>query len=86
MNAVSVNGPTMPPLQDPAWRIPVSREFIAHDFRFHTGEVLPELRLAYTVLGRPDGKTVLVLHGTGSSGRDLLADEFGGRCSGPAVP
>jgi homoserine O-acetyltransferase len=38
------------------------------DFRFHTGEVLPELRLHYTTLGAPTGEPVLILHGTTGSG------------------
>lgn len=69
-----------------AWRTPVSHEFIVRDFRFHTGEILPELRLAYTVLGRPDGKPVLVLHGTGANGKSLLSEEFGGRLFGSGGP
>jgi homoserine O-acetyltransferase len=86
MSAAISNEPAAPPPEDSAWRTPVSRELTVRDFRFHTGEVLPALRLAYTVLGRPDGKPVLALHGTGASGRDLLADEFGGRLFGPGGP
>jgi homoserine O-acetyltransferase len=70
----------------PDWRKPASHEFTVRDFRFHTGEVLPEMRLAYTVLGHPDRKPVLALHGTGSKGTDLLADEFGGHLFGPGGP
>jgi len=69
---------------DPAhWRTPNIREFIARDFRFHTGEVMPELRLRYTVLGNPSGDPVLVLHGTSGSGSRLLSAEFGGALFGP---
>lgn len=67
------------PSEELAWRTPVSHEFTVRDFRFHTGEILPELRLAYTVLGRPNGKPVLALHGTGANGKSLLAKEFGGQ-------
>ena len=31
------------------------------DFRFHTGEVLPELRLHYTTVGAPTGEPVLLI-------------------------
>ena len=34
---------------------PVQGDWIAKDFRFHTGEVLPELRLHYTTVGAPTG-------------------------------
>lgn len=67
------------PSEELAWRTPISHEFTVRDFRFHSGEILPELRLAYTVLGRPDGKPVLALHGTGANGKSLLAREFGGQ-------
>jgi homoserine O-acetyltransferase len=69
--------------EPPAWRLPSRREFIARDFRFGTGEVLPELRLRYTVLGNPAGHPVLVLHGTSGSGSRLLTPEFGGALFGP---
>ncbi|WPH15902.1 alpha/beta fold hydrolase [Variovorax paradoxus] len=59
------------------WYTPVTREFVAREFRFHGGEVMPALALSYTVLGNPQGEPVLVLHGTGGTGRGLLSPEFG---------
>jgi homoserine O-acetyltransferase len=59
---------------------------VARDFRFHTGETFPELRLHYTTLGDPGGIPVLVLHGTGGSGRGLLGAAFGGELFGPGQP
>jgi homoserine O-acetyltransferase len=63
----------------------VEGDYILHDFHFASGEVLPELRLHYTVLGKPrrdaHGKVnnaVLILHGTGGSGRSLLNEHFAG--------
>jgi len=56
------------PTSGVSWRIPVAHELVVHDFRFHGGEVIPALRLRYTVLGNPDGEPVLVLHGTGGTG------------------
>ena len=35
---------------------PKQGEWVAKDFKFHTGEVMPELRLAYTTIGDPSGK------------------------------
>lgn len=67
---------------------PAPREgsWVVKDFRFHTGEVLPELRLAYTTLGAPAGEPVLILHGTGGSGTGMLNPGFGGELFGPGQP
>ena len=51
---------------------PKQGEWIARDFKFHTGETLPELRLHYTTIGEPTGQPVLVLHGTGGSAASML--------------
>jgi hypothetical protein len=32
---------------------PKEGDFLARDFRFHTGEVMPQLRLHYTTIGAP---------------------------------
>src|SRR5689334_24995698 len=45
--------------------VPKQGDWIAKDFRFHTGEIMPELRLHYTTVGEPTGQPVLVLHGSG---------------------
>lgn len=60
--------------------------WIVKDFRFHTGEVLPELKLHYTTLGPPTGEPVLVLHGTTGSGTGMLGPNFGGELFGPGQP
>lgn len=66
---------------------PKQGEWIARDFTFHTGEVMPELRLAYTTLGEPTGEPVLVLHGTTGSGMGLVNNRnFGGALFGPGQP
>jgi hypothetical protein len=41
---------------------PQQGDFIVEDFLFHTGEVLPELRLHYMTLGAPTGEPVLVYY------------------------
>jgi len=40
---------------------PKEGDWIARDFRFHTGEVTPELRIHYTTVGEPSGQPVLIL-------------------------
>jgi homoserine O-acetyltransferase/O-succinyltransferase len=65
---------------------PQEASFVARDFKFHSGEVLPELRLTYTTLGAPSGEPVLILHGTTGSGAGLLAPGFGGELFGSGQP
>jgi homoserine O-acetyltransferase len=61
-------------------------DWVARDFRFHTGDVMPELRLHYTTVGAPTGEPVLILHGTAGSGTGLLAPIFAGELFGPGQP
>jgi homoserine O-acetyltransferase/O-succinyltransferase len=56
------------------------------DFRFHTGEVLPELKLHYVTIGEPTGAPVLVLHGSNGSGQSMLGPSFAGELFGPGQP
>jgi homoserine O-acetyltransferase len=65
---------------------PKEANWIARDFKFHTGEVLPELRLHYTTIGEPSGQPVLVLHGSGSSAAGMITADFAGRLFGPGQP
>jgi homoserine O-acetyltransferase/O-succinyltransferase len=65
---------------------PKEGAFIARDFRFHTGEVMPELRLHYTTIGAPTGQPVLILHGTAGSGSNLLSPAFAGELFGAGQP
>jgi homoserine O-acetyltransferase/O-succinyltransferase len=65
---------------------PRSGSWSVKDFRFHTGEVLPELKLSYTTLGDPAGEPVLILHGTTGSGAGMLGPTFGGELFGPGQP
>ena len=60
--------------------------WIAKDFKFHTGETMAELRLAYTTVGEPTGQPVLMLHGTGGSGTGLLTAGFAGELFGAGQP
>jgi homoserine O-acetyltransferase len=63
----------------------VEGDYVAENFRFTSGETLPELRLHYTVIGKPHrdaqgpvDNAVLILHGTGGSGHSFLTDRFEG--------
>jgi homoserine O-acetyltransferase len=71
--------------QSTPWPAPREADYLAKDFHFKDGAVLPELRLHYRVLGQPhrDGKgrvdnAVLILHGTGGAGTQFLNPGFAG--------
>jgi homoserine O-acetyltransferase len=63
------------------------------NFRFHTGEMLPDLRLHYTTLGTPKRdasgavvNAVMILHGTGGSGHQFFQPQFADALFGPGQP
>jgi len=68
------------------WPPATEGDWIARDFRFHTGEVMPELKIHYTTVGKPTGEPVLVLHGTAGSGTGMLNAAFAGELFGPGQP
>jgi homoserine O-acetyltransferase len=62
---------------------PAGHDFVMKDFHFRSGESLPELKIHYWTHGAPhrDAKgqidnAVLILHGTGGSGRQFTAPQF----------
>ena len=68
---------------------PTESDFTIHDFKFASGETLPELRVHYRTLGKPEkdaqGKTtnaVLIMHGTTGSGAQFVRPEFAGELFG----
>src|SRR5471032_2514483 len=65
---------------------PKQGDWVARDFKFHTGEVMPELRLHYTTIGEPSGQPVLVLHGTSGSAAAMLTPTFAGELFGAGQP
>jgi homoserine O-acetyltransferase/O-succinyltransferase len=65
---------------------PKQDDWIARDFKFHTGEVMPELRLHYTTVGEPSGQPVLILHGTALTGTSMVSPAFAGELFGTGQP
>jgi homoserine O-acetyltransferase/O-succinyltransferase len=64
---------------------PLDGDYVIHDFHFASGETLPELRIHYTIFGKPKkdaqgriSNAVLIMHGTGGSGRSLINERFSG--------
>ena len=60
-------------------------DYVVRNFKFRSGETLPELRLHYTTLGKPHrgrnghvDNAVMVLHGTGGDGHQFLRPQFAG--------
>jgi homoserine O-acetyltransferase len=65
---------------------PQQGDWTIHDFRFHTGEVMADMKVHYATLGSPSNPAVLVLHGTGGNGAGMLGGSFGGALFGPGQP
>jgi len=64
---------------------PTEGDYVVRDFKFTSGETLPELRLHYRTLGKAEkdakGTTrnaVLIIHGTTGSGAQFIRPEFAG--------
>jgi homoserine O-acetyltransferase/O-succinyltransferase len=80
-------------LQAPQRAAPVEGDVILKNFRFTSGETLPELRIHYRTYGTPrkDAQgvvrnAVLVLHGTGGTGGQFTGRTFAGELFGPGQP
>ena len=65
-------------------------DYVIRDFRFESGETMPELRMHYITLGQPRRdasgtarNAVMVLHGTTGSGGGFTSRTFGGELFGP---
>jgi len=77
-------------LSAPAQAPPVEGDYILRDFKFESGESLPELKLHYRTLGTPRKDStgqvrnaVLIMHGTGGTGAQFLSRQFAGVLFGP---
>jgi homoserine O-acetyltransferase len=65
---------------------PVEADYVIRNFRFGTGDVLPELRMHYRTIGTPRRdqagvirNAVLLLHGTSGTGANFLVPDFAGQ-------
>ena len=72
---------------------PVAGDFIVKDFKFRSGETLPELTLHYRTIGSPSknsagtvNNAVLIMHGTGGTGTQFLSPQFANVLFGPGQP
>jgi len=72
---------------------PTEGDYTIRDFKFTSGETLPELLIHYRTLGKIDkdaqGKTtnaVLIMHGTTGSGAQFIRPEFAGELFGKGQP
>ncbi len=63
---------------------PKEAQWIAKDFKFHTGQVMPELRINYATIGDPKGEPVLMLHGTTGSWNSVMGQDSRASCSARA--
>jgi homoserine O-acetyltransferase/O-succinyltransferase len=73
--------------------MPTEGDYVVRDFKFASGETLPELRLHYRTMGKPEkdaqgGTTnaVLIMHGTTGSGAQFIRPEFAGELFGKDQP
>jgi homoserine O-acetyltransferase len=72
---------------------PAEADYTIRDFKFRSGETLPELRIHYRTLGKidknPQGNVtnaVLITHGTTGSGAQFIRPEFAGELFGKDQP
>jgi homoserine O-acetyltransferase len=68
-------------------------DYVIKDFHFSSGETLPELRMHYRTLGKPEKdaqgivrNAVLVMHGTGGTGAQFVGRNFAGELFGAGQP
>lgn len=69
--------------------VPVEGDVVLRDFHFASGETLPELRIHYRTIGKPERErngavtnAVMITHGTGGAGTQFLRPEFAGELFG----
>ena len=81
------------PLHAADYPAPTEGDYTIHDFKFASGETLPELRIHYRTIGKleKDGQgkslnAVLITHGTTGSGAQFIRPEFAGELFGKDQP
>jgi homoserine O-acetyltransferase len=72
---------------------PTEGDYVIHNFKFTSGETLPELKIHYRTIGKAvkDEKgtvrnAVLITHGTTGSGAQFIRPEFAGELFGAGQP
>jgi homoserine O-acetyltransferase len=66
---------------------PAEGDFTIRNFKFHDGESIGELKLHYYTVGNPSAASaVLVMHGTGGTGKGFFSPNFAGELFGPGQP
>jgi homoserine O-acetyltransferase len=85
--------PKAPVASSSGYPEPSEADYAIRNFKFASGESLPELRIHYRSLGKPergsDGKVrnaILILHGTMGAGSTFIRPEFAGELFGPGQP
>src|SRR5437867_297384 len=68
---------------------PTEADYTTKDYHFRSGQTLPELRLHYRTIGKPQAdaggiirNAILILHGTTGAGSQFTVAEFGGELFG----
>jgi|SRR5579884_3742498 len=89
----AMSSPAAPALPGHAAWPTHEQDVILKDFRFRDGEVLSRLTIHLTTLGSPHRNSkgeidnaVMVLHGTGGTGKQFLAPQFADELYGPGQP
>jgi homoserine O-acetyltransferase/O-succinyltransferase len=79
--------------KDTAWPNQREGDFVIKDYRFASGETLPELKIHYTTLGTAKRNAageivngVLLLHGTSGTGKNWLMPSLADELFGPGQP
>ena len=82
-----------PAPQSPALPQAIEGDFVIRNFRFASGEMLPELKIHYRTLGTPQKdaqgvvrNAVLIMHGTGGTGAQFGGRGFAGELFLPGQP
>ena len=86
--AISTAAQTTPPRQ--TYPTPAEGDLVVKDFKFKSGDTLPELKLHYRTIGTPTknsagvvNNAVLIMHGTGGTGAQFLSAQFANVLFGP---
>ena len=82
-----------PALAQTSWPNQHEGDFLIKDFRFNSGETIAELQLHYTTLGTPKRNAageivngVILLHGTGGTGKNWLMPSLADELFGTGQP